>query len=262
MSDAPDSAARIPPAKPTGPLVQAAAAKDDAAAEIVIEPVVDDVTDRNFFLRLGELAIFLVAVVGAVALGLAITSYFTAHTYIAAYLLAYAGFRCADLLVRDEYGPDPARDAVVRRVADQGPLLLLFFAAPFERTYIWGGEAPRWISGLALALELVGLWLALGARIQLGFFSWEKRNGIEKHVLVRRGFYRFIRHPVYAGVYLALIAWPIAYGAPISAVLTVVIVGMVTGRLIGREEKVLIERYGDEYRKYQDESDAMIPNLW
>jgi protein-S-isoprenylcysteine O-methyltransferase Ste14 len=141
-------------------------------------------------------------------------------------------------------------------------LLLLFFAAPFERTYIWGGEAPRWISGLALALELVGLWLALGARIQLGFFSWEKRNGIEKHVLVRRGFYRFIRHPVYAGVYLALIAWPIAYGAPISAVLTVVIVGMVTGRLIGREEKVLIERYGDEYRKYQDESDAMIPNLW
>jgi hypothetical protein len=123
MSDAPDSAARIPPAKPTGPLVQAAAAKDDAAAEIVIEPVVDDVTDRNFFLRLGELAIFLVAVVGAVALGLAITSYFTAHTYIAAYLLAYAGFRCADLLVRDEYGPDPARDAVVRRVADQGPLL-------------------------------------------------------------------------------------------------------------------------------------------
>jgi protein-S-isoprenylcysteine O-methyltransferase Ste14 len=262
MSDAPDSAPRIPPAKPTGPLVQAAAAKDDAAAEIVIEPVVDDVTDRNFFLRLGELAIFLVAVVGAVALGLAITSYFTAHTYIAAYLLAYAGFRCADLLVRDEYGPDPARDAVVRRVADQGPLLLLFFAAPFERTYIWGGEAPRWISGLALALELVGLWLALGARIQLGFFSWEKRNGIEKHVLVRRGFYRFIRHPVYAGVYLALIAWPIAYGAPISAVLTVVIVGMVTGRLIGREEKVLIERYGDEYRKYQDESDAMIPNLW
>jgi len=34
--------------------------------------------------------------------------------------------------------------------------------------------------------------------------------------MVRRGFYRFIRHPVYAGVYLALIAWPIAYGAPIS----------------------------------------------
>ena len=259
MSEASDP---TPTAKSTGPLVESATANPEAVAEVPLEPIPNNLPDRNFFLRLGELVIFLVAVVGAVALGLAITSYFTAHTYIAAYLLAYAGFRCADLLVREDYGPDPARDAVVRRVADQGPLLLLFFAAPFERTYLWGGEAPRWLSGLALALELGGLWLAFGARIQLGFFSVEKRNGIDTRVLVRRGFYRFIRHPVYAGIYLALIAWPIAYGAPISALLTIVIVGMVLNRAITREEKLLIERYGDEYRRYQDESDAMIPNIW
>jgi protein-S-isoprenylcysteine O-methyltransferase Ste14 len=90
----------------------------------------------------------------------------------------------------------------------------------------------------------------------------EKRGGADKRVLVRRGFYRFVRHPVYAGIYLALIAWPIAYGAPISAVLTVIIVAMVMNHLIKQEEKQLIERYGDEYRKYQDESDAIIPNLW
>ena len=68
-------------------------------------------------------------------------------------------------------------------------------------------------------------------------------------MLVRRGFYRFIRHPVYAGIYLALIAWPIAYGAPISAVLAVIIVGMVMNHLIKREEEQLIERYGEEYRQ-------------
>ncbi len=82
-------------------------------------------------------------------------------------------------------------------------------------------------------------------------------------MLVRRGFYRFIRHPAYAGGFiLALIAWPIAYGAPIAAILTVIIVAVVMNRLIKREEKLLVERYGDEYRRYQDESDAMIPNLW
>ncbi len=259
MSDASDSTASQPPSKPTVPLTASA---EVAAPEVRLEPIPDSLPDRNFFLRLGELAIFLVAVVGAVALGLAITSYFRAHTYIAAYLLAYAGFRFADLLVRDEYGPDPARDAVVRRVADQGPLLLLFFAAPFERTYLYGGEAPRWLSGLALSLELGGLWLALGARIQLGFFSWERSNGAYQRVLVQRGFYRFIRHPVYAGIYLALIAWPIAYGAPISAVLAIIIVGMVMNRLIRREEKLLIDRYGDEYRNYQDGSDKMIPSVW
>ncbi len=138
-------------------------------------------------------------------------------------------------LVRDEYGPDPARDAVVR---------------------------PRWLSGLALGLELGGLWLALGARIQLGFFAWEKRNGIVKHVLVRGGFYRFIRHPVNAGIYLALVAWPIAYAAPLSALLAIVVIAAALRGEIVREEKMLIERYGDEYRRYQDETDAMIPNIW
>ncbi len=262
MSDASSPPPPGPSAKSTGSLIEPAVTPSEKPPEIRLEPIPPNLPDRNFFLRLGELLIFMVAVVGSVALGLAITSYFTAHTYIAAYLLAYAGFRCADLLVREEYGPDPARDALAKRIGEQAPLLLLFFAAPFERTYLWGGEAPRWLSGLALALELGGLWLALGARVQLGFFAFEKRNGVDTRVLVRRGFYRFIRHPVFAGMYFALIAWPIAYGAPISAVLTIIIVAMVMNGLIKQEEKQLIERYGDEYRQYQDESDAMIPNLW
>ena len=262
MSDASESTPSAPTSKSTGPLSEPLVALSAEILQLPLEPIAPNLPDRNFFLRLGELLIFLVAVVGAVALGLAITSYFRAHTYIAAYLLAYAGFRCADLLVSEEYGPNPARDALSRRIADQAPLLLLFFAAPFERTYLYGGEAPRWVSGLALALELVGLWIALGARIQLGFFARERHDGVEQSVLVRRGFYRFIRHPLFAGIYLALIAWPIAYGAPISAVLTTIFVGMVMNRLIKEEEEHLCARYGDEYRRYRDESDAMIPNLW
>ena len=144
------------------------------------------------------------------------------------------------LLVREDYGPDPARDALGRRIADQLPLLLLFFAAPFERTYLYGGEAPRWLSALALALELTGLWIALGARIQLGFFSWERRDGVEQRVLVRRGFYRFIRHPAIAGIFLACIAWPIAYGAPLSAILTIAIGAMVVRNSVHREERELM----------------------
>jgi len=250
-----------PQSKSTGPL-KLEATSPEFLPEVHLEPIAPVLPDRNFFLRLGELLIFLVAVVGAVTLGLAVTSYFEAHTYIAAYLLAYAGFRVADLLVREEYGPDPARDALAQRITAQAPLLLLFFAAPFERTYFYGGEVPRWLSGFALAMELTGLWIALGARIQLGFFAWEKGNGGERRVLVRRGFYRFIRHPEYAGLYMALVAWPIAYGAPISAVLATIIIGTVMNRRIKREEAILIDRYGDEYRQYQEESDAMIPNLW
>ena len=250
------------PAKSTGPLIDPATRMLEGASEALLEPIAPSLPDRNFFLRIGELMLFLTAMVGAVALGLGISTYFTQHAYIAAYLLAYAGFRCADLLVREDYGPDPARDALGRRLADQLPLLVLFFAAPFERTYLYGGEAPRWLSALALTLELTGLWVALGARIQLGFFSWEKREGVEQRVLVRRGFYRFIRHPAFAGILLAYIAWPIAYGSPMAGILTVVIGAMVVRNSVRREERELIARYGDEYTNYQDESDALVPNLW
>ncbi|HXN86128.1 MAG TPA: isoprenylcysteine carboxylmethyltransferase family protein [Candidatus Binataceae bacterium] len=262
MSDTADQNPVVKPAKSTGPLIDPATRILEAASDALLEPIAPSLPDRNFFLRLGELMLFLVAMVGAVALGLGISTYFTQHTYIAAYLLAYGGFRCADLLVREDYGPDPARDELGRRIADQLPLLILFFVAPFERTYLYGGEAPRWVSALALTLELAGLWIALGARIQLGFFSWEKRDGVEQRVLVRRGFYRFIRHPAFAGIFLAYIAWPIAYGSPIATILTVAIGAMVVRNSVRREERELIARYGDEYTNYQDESDAIIPNLW
>ena len=222
-------------AKSTGPLTEALSLPTPRP-RFLSEPIPASLPDRDFFLRLAELVIFLVAVVGAVALGLAITTYFTAHTYIAAYLLAYAGFRCADLLVRDEYGPDPARDAVVRRVADQGhccccssprPSSAPFYGAAKRRA---GSAGSRWRWN----------WAGYGSRSARAF-SWASSHGKSatasiSSVLVRSGFYRFIRHPAYAGIYLALIAWPIAYGAPISALLTIIIVGMVMRRLIKREE--------------------------
>lgn len=216
----------------------------------------------DLMLRMGELAVFLVAMVGAVALGLGITAYFRDHSYIGAYLLAYGGFRIADLLVREDQHVTPTHDTLMWRVANQLPLLLIFAAAPFERTYFYGGEAPRWMGALALLLELTGLWLALGARIQLAFFSFEHHEDGVRHTLVRNGFYRFVRHPTYAGVSLAFVAWPIAYAAPITLVLIVVLGGLYVGKLIREEEAHLHSHFGDEYARYCEDTRRMIPRMW
>jgi protein-S-isoprenylcysteine O-methyltransferase Ste14 len=236
---------------PTGPL-----------ANLKPSEVVGAISRGSFFLRAAELAMFLVAVVGAVALGLGITDYFFDHAYIGAYLLAYAGFRCADLLVREDYAPNDSRDALTQRIANQLPALMVFAAAPFERTYLYGGEPPSWLGALALLLELAGLWFALGARIQLAFFSWEVKDGVEHPVLVRSGFYRFVRHPTYAGVFLALFAWPLSYAAPISAILTLVIGAFAIQSLIATEEAELLARFGEEYAIYRSRTEALIPGLW
>lgn len=215
---------------------------------------------RVFLVGLAELAVLLSAVVGAVALGLGITDYFRTHVYIAAYLVAYAGFRIADLLVREEQESARARRLVPQKILDQLPVLALFAAAPFERTYVYGGEAPPWAGALGLLLELLGLWLALGARIQLGFFT--AGDAGQPRPLVRTGFYRYIRYPIYSGEFMVLVAWPFEYWAPAILVCALFVGWLVIRRRIQADEVVMVERFGEEYRAYMHETDRLIPNLW
>ncbi|MGA2410724.1 MAG: isoprenylcysteine carboxylmethyltransferase family protein [Candidatus Binataceae bacterium] len=215
---------------------------------------------RNFTLRLGELIIFLTAIIGAVALGLGISSYFAAHPYVSAYLVAYAAFRFADLLVREDATLWTDREGFARRVAYQLPILLLFATAPFERTYIYGAEAPPWAAGLGLLIELAGLWLALGARIQLGFFSGPLEGGERK--LVHGGLYRYIRHPIFLGEFLVLVAWPFEYGAPVTEVVMLIVGLTVLYRRIRREEAEMLAYHGDDYASYMRETDRIVPNVW
>ena len=242
--------------KPTAGLkLPTGAIPSDGAAKIAGPHFV-----RSLAMRFAEAAIFLVAVIGAISLGLGITAYFAEHRYVFAFVVAYAGFRFSDLLVREDAEDLSPREELVRRVSVQLPLLAMFALAPFERTYAWGGKAPAWLAALGLLLELLGMWLALGARIQLGFFTSGKRA--EKSVPVKRGFYRYIRHPIYAGTFLVLLAWPLVYGAPVTAMLTFVFGAIFCYRRMKAEDAAMLERFGAEYETYMRETDAMIPTIW
>jgi protein-S-isoprenylcysteine O-methyltransferase Ste14 len=216
---------------------------------------------RDLTVRLIEQVVFVTAVIGAVSLGMGITAYFAEHRYIAAYLLAYIGFRFANLLVGEDLETAPAAYGFSERVLNELPVLILFAAAPFERTYIWGGEGPAWLSALGLLLALAGLWLALGSRIQLHFFSSDP-SGRERMLLVKTGFFKYIRHPVYAGVMLVLFAWPLVYGAPMVTVLTLIIGGVIARSQILADERVLRARFGEEFEEYCRTTDALIPSIW
>jgi protein-S-isoprenylcysteine O-methyltransferase Ste14 len=211
-------------------------------------------------MRFVEETIFLIAFIVAISLGLGITAYFTEHRYVFAFVVAYAGFRFSDLLVREDSEDLSPREELTRRISAQLPLLVMFAAAPFERTYAWGGKAPAWLAAFGLLLELLGMWLALGARIQLGFFTSGKSP--ENSVPVKRGFYRYIRHPIYAGTFLVLLAWPLVYGAPVTAMLTFIGGAIFCYRRMKAEDAAMLERFGVEYETYMRETDALIPTIW
>lgn len=217
---------------------------------------------REAIVRFGEQIIFVTAVIGAVALGLGITDYLRDHRYISAYLIAYIGFRFAELMVGvDPRHPAEPADAHAQRIMTQIAILILFAAAPFERTYLYGGEPEKWVAALGLLLELGGLWLALGARIQLRFFSSDN-SGRERMILVKTGFFRYVRHPIYAGVMLVMFAWPLEFAAPIVALATLIIGGMIARRQIRADEAILSARFGEEFEQYRRVTDALIPSIW
>jgi protein-S-isoprenylcysteine O-methyltransferase Ste14 len=248
----PESPSEKSGSKATGSLVLSV----DQIADAAVRPRFT----RELALRLCEVAILLVAVVGAVATGLGITAYFADHLYVAAYLVAFGGFRVADLMIRDD--PDAAELASVElraRMASQIPLLAMFAGAPFERTYIYGGPAPSWSAALGLLIAVSGMWMALGARVQLAFFG---PGRADRPTLVRSGFYRHLRHPTFSGVFLMLVGWPMIFGAGITLIVTVVVFALEARRKIVAEERQLIRTFGEEYEAYMRETDAMIPNVW
>jgi len=212
-------------------------------------------------IRLAELIMFLLAVVGAISLGLGIAAYFAARPYVSAYLVAYFGFRLADVLIREDFEPAPDSARLRRLMVNQLPVLAILAAAPLERTYLYGGEPARWLGALGLLIELIGLWLALGARIQLGFFSAFAEAPAEPK-LVRTGFFRFIRHPIYLGEFLVVFAWTVEYAAPLTAVATVVLGTIIGSRRAKLEEGALLIRFGEEYANYLSETDRFIPSVW
>jgi protein-S-isoprenylcysteine O-methyltransferase Ste14 len=253
MDDTPPA----PSPRTTGELIAPTALASDA-------PASDRRTasTRESIVRFGEQLIFVTAVVGAVALGLGITDYFRDHRYISAYLIAYIGFRFAELMVGDDpRHPAEAAEAHAQRIQTQIAVLILFAAAPFERTYLYGGEPEKWVGALGLLLELGGLWLALGARIQLHFFSSDK-SGRERMILVKTGFFRYIRHPAYAGVLLVMLAWPLVFAAPIVAIATLAVGLTIAHRQIRADEAILAARFGAEFEQYRHTTDALIPSIW
>jgi protein-S-isoprenylcysteine O-methyltransferase Ste14 len=129
------------------------------------------------------------------------------------------------------------------------PVLTLRFAPP--------GHLLPFGGALATALGLV---FAVWARRHLGR-NW---SGIvtvkEDHTLIRSGPYRFVRHPIYSGLLLALLGTAAAIGE-VRGVLAVLCALAGFLRKIRIEEQQMSQTFV-EYRRYREETAALIPFLY
>jgi len=86
--------------------------------------------------------------------------------------------------------------------------------------------------------------------------SWDMRDD---HKLVSWGPYRYVRHPSYLAYFLMFLGLVLTWLNLLTVLSLIAIPGYVP--LAYNEEKILIERFGDEYRRYQEETGRFLPKL-
>jgi protein-S-isoprenylcysteine O-methyltransferase Ste14 len=110
-------------------------------------------------------------------------------------------------------------------------------------------------------LVLIGLGIAVWARFYLGG-NWSRSVTFKQdHELIRSGPYRYVRHPIYTGILIAVAGTACAIGqwrGVVGFVLTL-IAFWYRSRL---EERLLIEHFGDSYRRYREQVKGLIPYLF
>jgi protein-S-isoprenylcysteine O-methyltransferase Ste14 len=122
---------------------------------------------------------------------------------------------------------------------------------------------PRdlWIQILGLIITVAGLGFAVWARVYLGG-NWSGSVTVKvNHELVRTGPYRFVRHPIYSGIILALLGTTIVRGQVrgFVAILFLLIGFSIKWRI---EERFMTNTFGDEYDDYKRDTGAIVPKMF
>ncbi|OGS23087.1 MAG: hypothetical protein A2252_08175 [Elusimicrobia bacterium RIFOXYA2_FULL_39_19] len=81
----------------------------------------------------------------------------------------------------------------------------------------------------------------------------------ENHRVIRKGPYKFLRHPVYLSNVIDVIAVALIANAYYMLSSGAVLMVLAIYSRIPFEEKALISKLGDEYRQYRKETYALIP---
>jgi protein-S-isoprenylcysteine O-methyltransferase Ste14 len=117
------------------------------------------------------------------------------------------------------------------------------------------------IMTIGLMVEVIGVFLALWARVHLGR-NWSGRITVKiEHELIRSGPYRFLRHPIYTGL-LAMYVGPTLVTGEWLGVAGILVAALAYWRKIRLEEAALESAFGADYENYRRSTWALVPGLF
>ena len=137
----------------------------------------------------------------------------------------------------------------VAMVLALNPPWLNLFAAPF----------PAWSRWTGVGLGMISLPLLIWVHHTLGRHWSTNLQLKQNHTLIAEGPYRRVRHPMYTALFSFFVGVALVSASWLIVILIVAAILVLYAR-IGKEETMMIEQFGDEYRAYMRRTGRFLPH--
>jgi protein-S-isoprenylcysteine O-methyltransferase Ste14 len=162
-------------------------------------------------------------------------------------------------VTRTERGP---REYLLMALSATGFGVIPFFYICFN--------FPRWADySFHPTQAWVGVVVAVGSLVMfrvthraLGRFWSVSLDVREQHVLMTSGIYHYVRHPMYVAFWLWAIAQALLLPNWVAGFAAIVGFGVLFFDRLPREEKLMLETFGDDYREYMARTHRLIPGIY
>lgn len=151
-------------------------------------------------------------------------------------------------------------------MAKHGLPVMLGFWLLYEKSWNWSWlnlklfpavPAVWWIG---LALTAIGVAISIWARLTLGA-NWSGVVTLKKgHRLIRKGLYRWIRHPIYTGILIGFIGTALIKGH-LRGWIGFLIVWAAFYFKARREENFLRQEFGDGFEEHARHTGMFLPRV-
>ncbi len=132
----------------------------------------------------------------------------------------------------------------------------ILFSCYFVDIHIIAYSLPNWINYILLAFVAIGFVIIflgiLNLNDDLSGVSSKKGNS-----MVFNGIYKYVRHPIYAGILLSMLSYAF-FTASVFKLLLTIIMGVVFYYKSNNEENWMLEKY-EQYRRYKQKTGRFIP---
>ena len=126
-----------------------------------------------------------------------------------------------------------------------------------------GASVWDWImAALIVAIAVASVWLVNAAARRLGKQWSLAARLVEGHTLIQDGPYRFVRNPIYLGMFGMLVATGLAAAQWMPLLIAIVLFAAGTCIRVRSEERLLRQAFGPEFDAYARRVAALLPGIY